>query len=271
MSAAEFSTIAVDAHKAPINDAKFLPDGHRIITNAIDGEMKLWDLAQSDVSGAAPPTCVQSFDHYNGNYRGVRVTADGRLAIIYGANWTQIWNLESGDWFADLIDEDEEFKVLAKNESLMVTEARWKHGGLRVWDLKRGRPIAVLGAPQEKISPHYHPAMEDMTAEEIDAHTPMGIITNMTLIGDNKLAVSTENYRTLLFDLDVLKFERELHWRVTSVHSDGHTAFSAGSSALSHRLRRVRRRCCQDQDGRCRGLLRPRENRRPRRWARGDH
>ncbi len=228
--AVEFSTATVVGHEASIRNAQFLPGSIQILSNATDGEMRLWDFAQPDLLDAARPTCVQAFDHYNNNYRRVRITADGRLAIIYGHNWTQIWNLRLGGWFSDLTGQDEEFLVLAKGETLMVTEANWRHGGLRIWDLRRGRPIATLQAPREKISPRYHPAMEDMTEDEIDAHTPTARITNVTSIGDNKLAVSTENYRTMLFDLDRLKLVRNLSSRVTLLHDDGHTAFSAGSS-----------------------------------------
>ncbi len=229
-AAPDFSTTTVAAHKETIRGAQFLPGGTRILTNTHDGEMKVWDLDHPDLLAAPRPTCIQAFDHHNRNHRGVRVTADGRLAILYGANWTQIWNVQLGGWFADLTGEDEEFKTLAKNETLMVTEATWKHGGLRVWDLKRGQPIAVLRMPQQKISPNYHPAMEEMTDEEIAAHTPTAMITNVTLIGDAKLAVSTEKYSTYLFDLETLSLERELGYRVTALHSDGHTAFAAGSS-----------------------------------------
>jgi WD40 repeat protein len=219
------------AHDAPIRDAQFLPGGAQILTGAVDGEMKLWRFAEPDLLGAALPVCEQTFDHYNGNYRGVRITADGRLAIILGANWTQIWSLRLGGWFSDLTDQDEEFMVLAKNENLMVTEANWVHGGLRVWDLQRGRPVAVLKAPREKISPRYHPAMEDMNEGEIDAATPMGLITNVSVINDKLLAVSTENHQTMLFDLDRLVLERQIPNSIALIHDDCHTAFSSGSSS----------------------------------------
>jgi hypothetical protein len=225
------ATTTFIAHDAPIRDAQFLPSGAQILTGAIDGEMKLWRLAESDLLGAASPVCTQTFDHYNRNYRGLRITADGRLAIIHGANWTQIWSLRLGGWFSDLTDQDEELMVLAKNENLMVTEANWIHGGLRVWDLGRGRPIAVLRAPREKISPRYHPTMDDMTEEEIDASTPMALITNVNLVDDRLLAVSTENYQTMLFDLDRLVLERQIPHSIALIHDDGHTAFSYGSSS----------------------------------------
>ena len=219
------------AHDAPIMDAQFLPGGDQILTGAMDGEMKLWRFTEPDLLGAKPPICTQTFDHYNRNYRGVRITADARLAIIHGANWTQIWSLRLGGWFSDLTDQDEEFMALAKNERLMVTEANWVHGGLRVWDLRHGRPLGVLQTLQEKSNPLYHPAMEDMTEDEIDAATPIAGITHVNLIDDRLLAVSTENHKTMLFDLDRLVLERQIPYSIALIHDDGRTAFSSGSSS----------------------------------------
>lgn len=230
MTSPKMNATAVVAHQEPIEKACFLPNGRQILSRAYNGETKLWDLAEPDPAGAARLSCGQAFDSNNEYSHGMCVTADAKLAILFGSNWTQIWNLPFGGWYADLTDQKEQFLTLAKRETLMITDASRKHGGLRVWDLKRGRPIKTLTVPLERISPSYHPAMEDMTEDEIAAHTPTALITNVTLIGDDKLSVSTENYRTFLFDLDSLELVKELGYRVTSVHSDGRTVFSAGSS-----------------------------------------
>jgi WD40 repeat protein len=147
------------------------------------------------------------------------VTPDGRHAVFHGADWTQVRDLRSGRWIKGLRDEEEAFALLAK-----------RHGGLRVWDLARGQALATLKIPREKISPGYHPAMEGMTREEIDLHTPTALITAVVAAGRDKLIVSTEAHRTILFDLNRFEPVKELRYRVKVVHPDGRTAFSSGSS-----------------------------------------
>ncbi len=126
-----------------------------------------------------------------------------------------------------------------------------------MWDMEHGRPLATLKFSPGKISPHYHPAMEDMTEEEIDMHTPSARIKGVAEAGRDKLLVSTENHETVVFDLNSFEMERVIPDNVMAVHPDGHTAFSSSAfpclvafDLFDDRVERVRLEKAIGEDGR---------------------
>ena len=93
-------------------------------------------------------------------------------------------------------------------------------GNLAVLDLDTGQ-IGRSMKVEKLISPLYHPAMEDMTQEEIDAHTPSASIGVVAKVHDGRLAVGTDTDGTDLFDPETGAVEHLRTWRLGEVLPGG--------------------------------------------------
>ncbi len=223
----KFSQIRTSAHDDGIELVRFSPDGNRLLSLGWHGTVKLWDFRQPTFWNKRAINCAQEIAQETGKFRGCSVTPDGRFVVLHRAESTHVWDASGGRWHFEL--EDETFRLLTRDGNLLITEGPW-NTGLRLRDMNNGKVLAAIDLDAGKIRPSYNPAMDDMTDEEIEVHTPNALIAHISEVDEGQLIVSYENHKTFTVSLVTHEVEGPTPYIVKALHPNGRTAFARESS-----------------------------------------
>jgi WD40 repeat protein len=118
-----FATLALRAHKGPVQSTAFTRDGKTLVTASTDGRVRLWDLATGQQTAAVEARSP------------VVVDRDGKNLWIGRLGGLQRWNLDQRDWVLAGVWVCHEFQTSADGSVLFTA----KETSLRRYDFKVGK------------------------------------------------------------------------------------------------------------------------------------
>lgn len=126
-------------HDAPVTSASLSRYGRRLVTSALDGVARLWDVAEG--------TLVRSYlGHQKAVYRAV-LSPDGSVLATAGLDRTaRLWDVSTGRLRATLPHEDIVLAVAFAPDGLRLATAG-DEDQIRIWDVRSGRLLARRQQP----------------------------------------------------------------------------------------------------------------------------
>ncbi len=126
-------------HKDTVTNVKFSPNGDRVATSSIDGNVRLWDTH----SGKLTTSFNINHDiNHNIEYSSTLFVPNGECIAFHNDNTTYLWNINNGNLILSLIGNDR--VIVSYNGQLMLTV---KRGIARLWD-NNCKQVAIF---EEKI------------------------------------------------------------------------------------------------------------------------
>jgi WD40 repeat protein/serine/threonine protein kinase len=120
----------------------FTPDGHRLLTGASDGKVRVWDATSGE--------CLRVLGGHKADVRSLAVSPDGLLAASGDENGTvRVWDLAKG-----------RRKQVLKGHSGVVLSLHFGPGAdtLLVWDMRRVVTLWRLRERRSRVLPGQSPA-----------------------------------------------------------------------------------------------------------------
>jgi WD40 repeat protein len=129
--------LVLRGHDAYLYALTISPDGRRIASASIDGNIKVWDTA----SGQA----LLTRRGYNGEFFGLAFSLDGRRIASSEADGIKVWDATSGKGiFALATHANSRASVAFRADGQLVTASGSENGDriLKVWDMTSGQEVS---------------------------------------------------------------------------------------------------------------------------------
>jgi WD40 repeat protein len=197
----------LDGHTGWVRACAVTPDGRCVISAALDGTLKVWDLGAGRV--------LATLDDHAGSVNGCAVMPDGRRVVsAYFDGTVKVWDLEAGAVLATLRGHAGEVTACAVMPDGRRVISASADRTLKIWDLDTGRVFTTLRGDADRVNActvtpdgrrvvsasddhtlkvWYVDTGRDITAFDGDA----GPVTACTATPDGRRVVSAANDGTL--------------------------------------------------------------------------
>jgi WD40 repeat protein/tRNA A-37 threonylcarbamoyl transferase component Bud32 len=129
----------LQGHDAPVEGARFSPDGARLVSWSSDGKLRLWDCKTWKP--------IATLDRHESGVQGVAFTPDGTRIVSASHSEICTWDARSGALLKSWAGPRDEFSLALTPDGTRLLAGDEKSQVARVWEVATGRLLAELKHP----------------------------------------------------------------------------------------------------------------------------